>query len=108
MKIEKDYKKDYEEFWKEIVEVDGKPDLDKVKRELSDYHFLMQQVPQVYMEVSGGMISKQNTYASEVLGEFNERFLDKSITQDDLKDALKNCKTLEELKEELTDYFQLD
>lgn len=67
---EVDYKKRYEEFWKDLVEnPDGTLDKDKVMRELSDYRFLMTQASKVYCHVSGGMISKTNTYAEPIISE---------------------------------------
>lgn len=80
--MDADYAKDYEEFWKELLEVDGKLDKDKVMRELHDYRFLMEQASLVYCHVSGGMISKTNTYAFEVNGQ-NDR-----VTQEYIEEAV--------------------
>ena len=46
-KIEElDYKKDYQEFWKEIVERnDGTLDIEHVKRELSDFKYFIDNIP---------------------------------------------------------------
>jgi hypothetical protein len=68
-----DYKKTYDNFWKPIVETNGKLDLDKVMRELHDYHFLMGEVPKVYGHVSGDKISKPNTHAFEVINAHDEQ-----------------------------------
>jgi len=107
MKKEKDYKQDYEEFWKNIVEVNGVLDKDKVMRELSDYHFMLQEVPKVYCEVSGGRISKPNTYAFEVIGEFNEQFNRKDWYEDDLKEILEQDVSAQDKIDEITNYFNL-
>lgn len=65
-----DYEKTYADFWKSIVEnPDGTLNLDQVMRELHDYHQMIEQVPLVYSEVTGGRISKPNTMASAVIGE---------------------------------------
>lgn len=67
----RDYKKDYEEFWKDIVEnKDGSLNKDAVMRELSDYSMLLDFVPKVYMEVTGGRVSKTNTTPDAVIGAF--------------------------------------
>lgn len=63
----------FDEFWRGIVMPDGRWDLGQVMRELHDYHDLLDEVPKVYMEVTGGMISKPNTLASEVLRVHDER-----------------------------------
>lgn len=67
--IADNYKQTYETFWKGLVETDGKLDPDKVMRELHDYSFLIDQVPKVYYHVTGGMIAKPNTHASEVINQ---------------------------------------
>ena len=76
MRTERDYKKDYKEFWKNIVEKKGKLSKDAIMRELSDYSFMMEEVPKVYDHVSGGRISYPNTYAFEVISEFNNQIED--------------------------------
>lgn len=60
----------FKEFWEDIVMKDGKLDIDQVKRELHDYHFMLESVPKVYMEITGGRISKPNTSPSAVIDEF--------------------------------------
>jgi hypothetical protein len=105
---EKDYKQDYEEFWKDLVEVNGKLDKDAIMRELSDYSFMLEQVPLVYCEVTNSRISKPNTYAFEVIGQFNELYDRKDWYEDDLKDILDEEKTTAEEKlQEIKDYFNL-
>lgn len=47
--------------------------------ELSDFYLLLNEVPKVYMEVTGGLLSKPNYHASTVIGAFNdylERYAD--------------------------------
>jgi len=107
MKEEKDYKKVYADFWKDIVETNGVLNLDKVQRELSDFHFLMEEAPKVYMGVSGGMISKTNTHAFEVLNLFEEKFEDKEITKDDIGSILEEEISAEDKLEEIKNYFGL-
>ena len=105
MKRDKDYKENYADFWKDIVETNGVLDLDKVQRELSDFHFLMEEALKVYMEVSGGMISKTNTYAFEVLNLFEEKFEDKEITKDHIESILEEEISAEDKLEEIKNYF---
>ena len=70
-----DYKEIYDRHWKEAVEDEsGNLDKDKVMRELSDYWFVLGEVPKVYCHVSGNRISKPNTYASEVISEADEHY----------------------------------
>lgn len=73
-RIETDVKTDDEnyEFWKNIIYTDGKLDEHKVLNELHDYKFLMESVPEVYMEVTGGKVSKQNTMPDVVIDLFHD------------------------------------
>ena len=74
--MERNYLEIYEEFWKSIVEnEDGTLNLDQIKKELSDFYFIMEQASMVYEEVTNGRISKPNTYAFEVIRLFNEEYL---------------------------------
>lgn len=87
-----DYQKIFKDFWKELVcNQDGTLNMDAVQRELADYYFMPQEVPKVYDHVTGGVVSKPNTYAFEVNLVADEHY-QKSIEgtiRDDLTDALK-------------------
>ncbi|MCX2829134.1 hypothetical protein ORL93_26045 [Bacillus sp. DHT2] len=61
----KTYEKRWEEFWKPIVMKDGQVDIEQVKKELSDYKYMLEQVPQVYEELAG--LSKPLTSAKSVI-----------------------------------------
>jgi hypothetical protein len=67
-----DVERVWREFWADIVAPGGQLDLEQVKRELYDFSHLLDNVPKVYMAVTGGMVSKPNTDASAVIGEFEE------------------------------------
>lgn len=79
----------YEEFWKEIVEnPDGTLNLDAIKAELHDYWFLLEQVPQVYMHITGDMLSKPNYYASAVIqvaDEYTQRLIDEAFEDEGIE-----------------------
>lgn len=108
MRQEKTVEEVYNDFWKSIVEVDGKLDIEAVKNELHDFHHMLEEVPKVYMEVSSGRISKPNTYAFEVISEFNELHWRKDTIQDDVRDILENADlTAEEKLSEIVDYLEL-
>lgn len=51
----------YGTFWKEIVESNGELDLAQVKKELHDFHIMIEEVPKVYMHVTGSQVSKHLT-----------------------------------------------
>ena len=98
----------YQEDWKDIIEKDGVVDLEQVKKELCDYSFMLEQVPLVYSEVSKGLLSKTNYYAHILIKHLEENFYDKGITQHDVADMIKGCSDLEELKEALVEYFEIE
>src|SRR3990167_10048855 len=96
MKKEKKLKLKKEWDW---LYKNGKLDEEAVLKEIYDYDFILGEVPKVYCEITGGLLSKPN-YASEVvLREFNERFWDKKIIISDIREMISSAKTLEELKE---------
>lgn len=81
----RDYKKEYEEFWKDIVENDdGTLNKDQVMRELSDYSMVMDNCARAYCLMTHQRISKQNTMFFEVENIFNDLFIDKELCADDL------------------------
>lgn len=96
----RDYKEEYEYFWKEIVEVNGVLNLDQVKRELFDFSFMINEVPKVYDHISGGHISKPLTHAHHLIDKFDEainavkdRCCDgcKYFNYDSANDSAKEC-----------------
>jgi hypothetical protein len=100
----KDYEITYEDFWKDIVEKDGKVDMDQIKRELSDYHYLLQEVPYVYDSLAG--LSKPHTPGHVIVARVEDRMIDKQMAFDDLTARSENGEvtlTVAELKE----YFDI-
>ena len=95
------------EDWKEIIYKNGKIDEEQVMKELEDYGSVLKEVPKVYCEITGGLMSKPNYKAKDVLDIFNELFWDKEIIKDDIREVLKSATTIEELKKELENYLEL-
>ena len=64
----RDYKKDWEDFWKEIVtDEDGNVDLDQIQKELSDYSYMLEEVPKVYCAITNNTLSKPFYKAETVI-----------------------------------------
>lgn len=109
-----DYIQKYENFWKNIVENDdGSLNKDQIMRELSDYSMIMNNCERAYDLMTGGIISKAGTKFEIV----EEIFCDKYIMKDDhticgydsdVLDILDDAETLEELKQNILDYFEID
>ena len=61
----------WQHFWAPICTHDGKIDIDLIKTELYDYQAILHEVALVYDHVTNGHISKPNTPAAAVIGEFD-------------------------------------
>jgi len=61
------------DFWKEIVlNKDGSINIEQIKLELEDFYHVMKEVPKVYCHITGGMLSKINYYAADVISEADD------------------------------------
>lgn len=80
----------YQNFWKLIVEKDGEVDMEQVKKELHDFHFIMGEVSKVYDSLTGGQLSKPNYYADGVINEVHNYFnmLRQYEIEDDAEDGV--------------------
>lgn len=105
---DEELEENYNDFWKEIIEKeDGTLDKEQVKKELYDYSIVMMNCELAYIEMTNGEISKPNTKFYEVRYIFEDRFLNKEYVQDDVMEMIQSCSNIDELKQELTDYFDL-
>jgi len=70
--------KEFQEYWVPIIfdMENGRLDLEQLKKELYDYSMLLENVPLVYMEITGHKISKPNTPASVVIAEYYDHLED--------------------------------
>jgi len=82
------YMKKYEEFWAEIVEVNGELDKDAVARELFDYSVVLHNCACIYDHVSGGKISKQFTPWQTVASQHDDQISEEMVYKSDLKDLI--------------------
>jgi hypothetical protein len=68
-----DYIKIYDDFWRSIVEDKfGLPNMDQIKRELSDYYLLINEVPKVYRYATGEKITTGFLMSEEVIKAIDE------------------------------------
>ena len=76
----------FQEFWVPIIFdlENGRLNLEQLKKELYDYSMLLDHVPKVYSEVTGGRVSKPNTLPGAVIQEFNEYM--QEVVDDAIKD----------------------
>ncbi|MCP4569001.1 MAG: hypothetical protein GY841_15615 [FCB group bacterium] len=77
-----DHLRMFDFYWKDLVtNEDGSWNFDQVKKELHDYAICLDEVPKVYMHVTGGMLSKPNTCAFYVIDAF-DRSVDDDIQEE--------------------------
>lgn len=111
--MDNEVEKVWQEFWAEIVcNEDGSINMEQVKEELCAFHFMINEVPKVYCEVTGGLLSKPNYYAESVLSVFRERYADKAwairLLPDDWDDVTADCVTNEDYKKAIFEYLGVD
>ena len=84
---------EWKTFWLPIFEdkdeltEDGRPTLEAIQNELSDYRMLLDFIPQVYSEITGGMLSKPN-YLPSVVVSAAEEYFDRVIREDIAEELL--------------------
>ena len=98
------------EFWKDIVcNEDGTINIEQLKKELCDFSLMIGEVPKVYCEVTGNMLSKPIYYADTIISIFNERFGNKAAAVeylvDDWDDITAGCATNEDYKKAIFEYL---
>jgi hypothetical protein len=65
----------WQDFWLLLVtDPDGCLNIRKLKEELADYHFVMQQVRKVYDHITGGKLSKPTYFAEVVIEEADAHY----------------------------------
>lgn len=73
MNGEETYKEIWEDYWRPFcTNEDGTLNLDQIQRELADYAFILEQVPSVYSEITGGTLSKPNYHAKTVIAVYED------------------------------------
>lgn len=70
--IENETRRSWDSLWKNIVMDNGKINPMRLKRELFDYSFLIQEATKVYNYISGGKLVKPTHTADEVISAFHE------------------------------------
>lgn len=97
-----DYEKEWSEFWRSLVtKEDGSIDLEQIKKELSDYSFILEEVPKVYSHIAN--LSYPNYYAQDIISEADEKYrrLHGDMIRDDIGEIIddENMDSDEKLKE---------
>lgn len=103
----------YEDFWEEIIcDSDGNIDIEQVKKELCDYYNILQQVPKVYNEITGGWLSKPSYQAETVLDVFREKYANKvsavHCLHYDWDIITADCETNADYKKAIFEYLEIE
>lgn len=102
----------WQEFWKDIVcDESGNINLEQLKKELYDYSIVLDEVPRVYCEITGNLLSKPFYSAEVVLSAFMDNLPNmidslKSLP-DDWGNITADCVTNEDYKKALFDYLEI-
>lgn len=95
--------KESDEYWDEIFSAEDYPfNKENAYKELKDYYFVLEQIPKIYMEITGGTLSKTTYFASSVIQAYNdalERYYDKIDDLEYNNNAYRSA--LEEIKEKI-------
>ncbi len=67
-------------FWEPILIKDGVLDMEQLKKELTDWYYVMGEVPKVYCAVTGDLLSKV-MYPAETVIEAFEDYLSRQIDE---------------------------
>lgn len=89
--------KESDEFWDEVFSEEDYPfNKENAYKELKDYYFVLNQIPSIYMELTGGMLSKTTYFASSVIQAHYDCIDRKEERIDDLEFTLKEIKEIAE------------
>lgn len=97
--VEQEIQELWETFWKPLVTKDGELDLEQIKKELYDFHFIMQQVPKVYTHITGNKLSKLMYRAETVIRMADEYYEDLYETNEAGGESSKCLVWLDKLKQ---------
>lgn len=65
--------KESKEYWDDIFSVKDYPfNKENAYKELRDYYFVLQQLPEIYLEITGGILSKTTYFASSVIEAYHD------------------------------------
>lgn len=93
--------KESDEFWDNVFSEKDYPfNKENAYKELKDYYFVLNEIPKIYMEITGGTLSKTTYFAKSVIEAYNDsidRYYDKIDDLEYENDKYKSC--LQEIKE---------
>lgn len=65
--------KESDQYWDDIFSEEDYPfNKENAYKELQDYYFVLQQLPEIYLEITGGILSKTTYFASSVIEAYHD------------------------------------
>lgn len=89
-------------YWKPFLQTKGKWSERKIRNEMHDLVFVYEQVGKVYMELTGGKLSKPMYYADTIIQEHEQACMD--AVEEYRDQLLEDCKDM--TKEEVIQYVK--
>lgn len=71
--LNKETERDYESIWKPLLQTNGKWDDKKIRNEMLDLIFVLNQVSEVYCSLTGGKLSKPMYYAKTIIDAYEDQ-----------------------------------
>ena len=91
--------KESDAYWDSIFDEDYPFNKENVYKELCDYYFVLNQLPEIYLYITGGRLSKTTYFASSVKEAFDDAIQYYYDKIDDLEDLVGQYKqALEEIR----------
>lgn len=89
-------------FWKGVIlKKDGSVNITQLKKELSDFSHVLEQVPKVYMHITNNLLSKPNYFAEAVISKADECY--REATVESVKEFLQDMKKGKEISKRAYD-----
>ena len=96
----------WEEFWKDICSNnDGTPNFNQIKKELADFNFILDQLPKIYSNLTGGLLSKPMYEASTIINKVDDYYKE-CIFPDIFDDFIDSLEDNEDINQTQSKYFK--
>lgn len=97
-KQDQQWGQEWNELWKPLLLTNGEFDETKIKNEMHDLVFIFNQVSEVYMYITGGLLSKPMYYASVIKQKFDDAVNEAAEEQTSEELEIQRTAFIEDLK----------
>lgn len=71
--FDREWPKSFKDFWKPLLQIKGIWNERKIKNEIHDLAFVLDQISIVYCTLTGGKLSKASYYADTIISEYEDQ-----------------------------------